>query len=81
LFNKYTVPELSGYFEEEAVISYTQYLEEIDNGLHENVLTPQIAVDYWNLKPNARLRDVVQKILNDEAGHRNVNHEFANSFK
>ena len=76
-----TAHRIVGYFEEEAVISYTQYLEEIDNGQHENVLAPQIAIDYWSLKPDARLRDVVQKIRNDEAGHRNVNHEFANSFK
>ena len=72
---------LVGYFEEEAVVSYTQYLEEIDNGQHENVPAPQIAIDYWNLAPDARLRDVVQVIRDDEAGHRNVNHELANSLE
>jgi ubiquinol oxidase len=66
-----------GYFEEEAVISYTQYLEGIDAGRHENVAAPQIAIDYWNLPANARLRDVVIAVRADEAGHRDVNHDFA----
>ena len=68
-----------GYFEEEAVISYTQYLEEIDAGHHENVPAPDIAKRYWNLPDDARLRDLVLVIRDDEAGHRNVNHEFADS--
>ena len=76
-----TAHRIVGYFEEEAVVSYTQYLEEIDAGKHENVPAPQIAIDYWNLPADARLRDVVLVIRDDEAGHRNVNHEFANSFK
>ena len=72
-----TAHRIVGYFEEEAVVSYTQYLAEIDAGRHENVPAPQIAIDYWKLAPDARLRDVVLAIRNDEAGHRNVNHEFA----
>jgi ubiquinol oxidase len=66
-----------GYFEEEAVISYTAYLQEIDEGRHENVPAPQVAIDYWNLPKNARLRDVILVIRDDEAGHRDVNHRFA----
>ena len=81
LISPMTAHRIVGYFEEEAIVSYTQYLEEIDNGRHENVPAPQIAIDYWNLAPDARLRDVVQVIRDDEAGHRNVNHEFANSIK
>jgi len=79
LISPKTAHRVVGYFEEEAVVSYTEYLEEIDNGRHENVPAPQIAIDYWNLAPDARLRDVVQAIRDDEAGHRNVNHAFANS--
>ncbi len=79
LISPKTAHRVVGYFEEEAVVSYTQYLEEIDNGRHENVPAPQIAIDYWNLAPDARLRDVVQVIRDDEAGHRNVNHAFANA--
>ena len=81
LISPKTAHRIVGYFEEEAVVSYTQYLEEIDNGRHENVPAPQIAIDYWNLAPDARLRDVVQVIRDDEAGHRNVNHAFANAIK
>lgn len=66
-----------GYLEEEAVISYTQYLQEIDCGTHENVPAPQIAIDYWGLAPTARLRDVVLAVRADEAEHRDVNHGFA----
>jgi ubiquinol oxidase len=66
-----------GYFEEEAVISYTAYLKEIDEGRHENVPAPQIAIDYWKLPEDARLRDVILVIRDDEAGHRDVNHRFA----
>ena len=81
LISPKTAHRIVGYFEEEAVVSYTQYLEEIDNGQHENVPAPQIAKEYWNLAPDARLMDVVLVIRDDEAGHRNVNHEFASSFK
>lgn len=81
LISPKTAHRVVGYFEEEAVVSYTQYLEEIDNGQHENVPAPQIAKDYWNLAPDARLREVVQAIRDDEAGHRKVNHEFANAYK
>ncbi len=81
LISPKTAHRVVGYFEEEAVVSYTHYLEEIDAGRHENVPAPQIAIDYWNLAPDARLRDVVQVIRDDEAGHRNVNHAFANAIK
>ncbi|ABI66850.1 MULTISPECIES: alternative oxidase [Maricaulis] len=77
LFAPRTAHRVVGYFEEEAVISYTQYLEGIDAGRHENVAAPQIAIDYWNLPANARLREVVIAVRADEAGHRDVNHDFA----
>jgi ubiquinol oxidase len=67
-----------GYLEEEAVVSYTQYLEEIDAGRVENVPAPQLAKDYWNLPDDARLREVVIVIRADEAEHRDTNHHFAN---
>ena len=38
-----------GYFEEQAVISYTQYLEEIEAGTIENVQAPSLAIDYYGL--------------------------------
>jgi ubiquinol oxidase len=72
-----TAHRLVGYFEEQAVISYTLYLAEIDAGRVENVLAPEIAISYWKLAPNARLRDVVLVVREDEMGHRDVNHGFA----
>lgn len=78
LFAPKTAHRVVGYFEEEAVISYTHYLQEIDEGRHENVPAPQIAIDYWKLPEDARLRDVVLAVREDEAEHRDVNHDFAN---
>jgi len=71
-----TAHRVVAYFEEEAVYSYTQYLAEVDAGRHENVPAPQIAIDYWQLPPNARLRDVIIAVRADEAEHRDVNHFF-----
>jgi ubiquinol oxidase len=77
LFSPKTAHRVVGYFEEEAVISYTSYLQEIDAGKLENVPAPKLAIDYWNLAEDARLRDVVIAVRADEAEHRDVNHEFA----
>ena len=63
-----------GYLEEEAIHSYTQFLEEIDAGRIENVPAPAIAIDYWRLPKDARLREVVVAVRADEAHHRDVNH-------
>jgi ubiquinol oxidase len=66
-----------GYLEEEAVVSYTQYLDDIDRGASENVPAPQFAIDYWKLPADARLREVVVAVRIDEAAHRDINHGFA----
>ena len=72
-----TAHRIVGYFEEEAVYSYTEYLREIDEGRLPNIAAPQIAIDYWNLSQDATLRDVVIAVREDEAKHRDVNHQFA----
>ncbi|KAL6194604.1 hypothetical protein ACLB2K_035686 [Fragaria x ananassa] len=64
----------TGYLEEEAVISYTDYLKAIEDGKIENVPAPAIAIDYWRLPKDARLLDVITVIRADEAHHRDVNH-------
>lgn len=79
LFFPRTAHRIVGYFEEEAVVSYTQYLEEIDAGRHPNPPAPRIAIDYWGLPENATLRDVVIAVRADEAGHRDVNHRMADA--
>lgn len=77
LISSRTAHRVVGYFEEEAVISYTLYLKEIDEGRSPNVAAPAIAIHYWKLPANATLRDVVLKVRADEAHHRDVNHGFA----
>lgn len=72
-----TAHRVVGYFEEEAVISYTHYLAELDEGRSPNVPAPAIARHYWKLPEDATLRDVVLVVRADEAHHRDVNHGFA----
>ncbi|OSZ63224.1 oxidase [Sphingomonas sp. IBVSS1] len=69
-----TAHRVVGYFEEEAVRSYTLYLDEIDAGRCPNPAAPAIARHYWKLGPESRLRDVVLLVRADEAHHRDVNH-------
>lgn len=76
-----TAHRVVGYFEEEACKSYTEFLEKIDEGIVENVPAPKIAKDYYKLPHDALLRDVVLRIREDEAQHRDRNHEFADSFE
>ena len=73
-----TAHRMIGYFENQAVVSYTQYLEEIDAGRVENILAPAIAINYYRLSSSATLRDVVVAVRADEQGHADVNHGMAN---
>ena len=72
-----TAHRVIGYFEEEAVYSYTLYLREIDDGRAVNGPAPDIAKHYWKLASDASLRDVVLVVRADEAHHRDVNHGLA----
>ena len=78
IISQRTAHRIVGYFEEEAVISYTEYLKELENGQIEDQPAPEIAINYWNLPLHSTLKDVVKVIRDDEAGHRDVNHNFAN---
>ena len=77
LISSRTAHRVVGYFEEEAVLSYTLYLKEIDEGRSPNVPAPAIAKHYWKLPDDATLRDVVLVVRADEAHHRDINHGFA----
>lgn len=79
LISPKTAHRVVGYFEEEAVYSYTEYLAGVDNGTYANFPAPQIAIDYWKLAPDARLREVIVAVRADEAHHRDVNHKFADA--
>ena len=72
-----TAHRIVGYFEEEAVFSYTEYLKELESGRIKDQPAPKIAIDYWNLPLHSTLKDVVKVIRDDEAGHRDVNNNFA----
>lgn len=71
-----------GYLEEEAVITYTRAIQELEDGkLPEwNTLeAPEIAVQYWQMPEGQRtMRDLLLYIRADEAKHREVNHTLGN---
>ena len=77
LVSQRTAHRIVGYFEEEAVRSYTEYLHELETGKIKDQPAPEIAINYWNLPLHSTLKDVVKVIRDDEAGHRDVNHNFA----
>ncbi|WP_309666117.1 alternative oxidase [Tabrizicola sp.] len=79
LFAPKTAHRVVGYLEEEAVVSYTGYLAQVDSGFVENVAAPALAITYWKLAPDARLREVIIAVRADEARHRDTNHEFADA--
>ena len=62
-----TAHRVIGYFEEEAVYSYTLYLHEIDDGRAANGPAPEIARHYWKLPDDATLRDVVAQYNSSRA--------------
>lgn len=65
------------YFEEEAVRSYTDYISLIELGQIENVPAPQIAIEYYNMLPDATLKDMIKYIRQDEQGHSEANFRYA----
>ena len=77
LVSSRTAHRVVGYFEEEAVISYTLYLQEIDEGRSPNSPAPTIAKHYWKMSADATLRDVILIVRADEAHHRDINHGFS----
>ena len=74
-----TAHRMIGYFEEEAVRSYTDYLAMVENGEVENVPAPQLAIDYYKMKKNARLSDLIKYVRADEEHHSKVNHKYADA--
>ena len=73
-----TAHRMIGYFEDEAVKSYTDYLHLVESGQIENVPAPQLAIDYYKMKKNAKLSDLIKKVRADEVHHSKVNHRYAN---
>jgi ubiquinol oxidase len=76
LLSPRTAHRMVGYFEEEAVNSYTSYLIEIEEGRIEDVPAPQIAIEYYDLLPEATLSDMIKYVRRDEMHHAKVNHAY-----
>jgi ubiquinol oxidase len=70
-----------GYFEEQAVISYTSYLKAIELGKIENIDAPKIAINYYGLNKDAKLSDIIVAVREDERGHSQANHEMADTLE
>ncbi|KAI4942348.1 Alternative oxidase, mitochondrial precursor [Alternaria arbusti] len=82
LLSPRTVHRFVGYLEEEAVITYTRQIEDLDAGRlpkWAKMEAPEIAVDYWQMPEGHRtMRDLLLYIRADESKHREVNHTFGN---
>jgi ubiquinol oxidase len=77
LISAKTAHRMVAYFEEEAVISYSNYLELVENGTIENIPAPQLAIDYYNLNSDARLSDLIRCVRADEQHHSIVNYKLS----
>ena len=81
IFFTRTAHRMIGYFEDEAVKSYTEYLDLVENGTVMNIRAPRIAIEYYNLKKDARLSDLIISVRADEMHHAEVNHDYANDLQ
>src|SRR5690606_32517465 len=57
-----TAHRLAAYMSEEAVAGYSRYLAMLADGTRPDSAAPAEAIAYWNLAPDARLRDLVSAI-------------------
>ena len=81
LLSSKTAHRIVGYFEEEACNSYSEFIEKVLDGTVENSPAPEIAARYYQLGENAMLLDVLECIRQDEAKHRDKNHDIADAYK
>jgi len=79
MISQKTAHRMIGYFEEEAVVSYTDYIKQIDEGHIEDVPAPRPAIEYYGLRESATLRDMLHCIREDERKHSILNHRYADS--
>ncbi|KAK5115700.1 Alternative oxidase, mitochondrial precursor [Meristemomyces frigidus] len=82
LISPRTCHRFVGYLEEEAVITYTRVLQDIDAGklpMFAAMQAPDIAIRYWNMPEGSQtFRDLILYIRADESKHREVNHTLGN---
>ena len=77
LFFPKTSHRMIGYFEDEAVASYSEYLKLVESGVIENIAAPNLAINYYDMKKDARLSDLIIKVRADEMHHSDTNHKYA----
>ncbi|KAI4850958.1 putative alternative oxidase [Aureobasidium sp. EXF-8845] len=77
-----TAHRFVGYLEEEAVLTYTREIADLDAGRlpeWEKLVAPDIAINYWHMPEGHRtMRDLLMYIRADESKHREVNHTLGN---
>ncbi|KAJ5860080.1 alternative oxidase [Penicillium soppii] len=82
LISPRTCHRFVGYLEEEAVITYTHAIHDVEAGklpLWNNLAAPDIAVKYWEMpEGKRRMVDLLLYVRADEAKHREVNHTLGN---
>ena len=81
IFFPKTSHRMIGYFEDEAVKSYTEYLKLVEDGKVMNIRAPKLAIEYYNLKKDARLSDLIISVRADEMHHAEVNHDYADNLQ
>ena len=79
IFFTRTAHRMIGYFEDEAVKSYTEYLEIVESGKAENIPAPQLAIQYYKLGSDAKLTDLIKCVRADEQHHSETNHNYADN--
>jgi ubiquinol oxidase len=77
IFFTKTAHRMIGYFEDEAVKSYTEYLKMVESGEVENIPAPLLAIQYYKLGTDARLSDLIRCVRADEQSHSETNHNYA----
>ncbi|MDC2972753.1 alternative oxidase [Gammaproteobacteria bacterium] len=79
IFFTRTAHRMIGYFEDEAVKSYTEYLELVESGKVENIQAPKLAINYYRLGTDAKLSDLIRCVRADEEHHSETNHNYADN--
>ena len=77
IFFTRTAHRMVGYFEDEAVKSYTEYLEIVESGKVEDIPAPQLAIQYYKLGSDSKLSDLIRCVRADEQHHSETNHNYA----
>ncbi|MFL2689995.1 MAG: alternative oxidase [Gammaproteobacteria bacterium] len=74
-----TAHRMIGYFEDEAVKSYTEYLEIVESGKVENIPAPALAIQYYKIGSDSKLSDLIRCVRADEEHHSETNHTYADN--